>query len=174
MGATTALVLAAMHPQLPRAVVLEDPPAWWTHAGPPTELQRARNRSMQRTLAALKRRTAEELASIQREAAPDWSDDAIRSWVDATLRLSPAVVEQLPAMLEANAALHWPALLSAVRCPVLLLTGDPERGAIVTRPAAAALQALVDHVEVVHLPGAGHTLRREQPEAVIEAVRGFV
>ena len=32
MGAASTLVLAGMYPDLPRAILLEDPPPWWTPA----------------------------------------------------------------------------------------------------------------------------------------------
>lgn len=174
MGATTTLALAAHRPDLVRAAVLEDPPAWWTNRGQVSELQRAGTLTMQATLRALKRRTANELRRIQAEVAPSWSDEELAAWVDATLRLSPTVGEELTASLDANAALDWPGLLATIDVPVLLLTGDPERGAIVTPAAAAGFRALVDHAEVVHLPGAGHSLRREQPTAYLGAVRSFL
>lgn len=174
MGATTALALAARWPGLLRALLLEDPPRWWTHAGLPTELQRAHNAGMRATLSALKRRTSGELAAVQREAAPAWSDVAIHDWVDATHRVSPRVIDSLPDQLEGNAGLDWPRLVSAITCPVLLLTGDPERGAIVTAEAAAGFRALVDDVEVAHLPGGGHGLRHDRPDDYLAAVRTFL
>src|SRR5688572_12373589 len=35
MGAITTLVLAGTYPQLPRAILLEDPPPWWQSSGAP-------------------------------------------------------------------------------------------------------------------------------------------
>lgn len=174
MGATTALALAATRPGLLRALLLEDPPRWWTHSGLPTELQRAHNAGMRATLTALKRRTGSELAAVQREAAPAWSDVAIADWVDATHRVSSRVIDSLPDQLEGNAALDWPRLVADITCPVLLLTGDPERGAIVTAEAAAGFRALVDNVEVAHLVGGGHGLRHDRPDDYLAAVRTFL
>ena len=44
MGAATALVLAGTHPDLPGAIVLEDPPAWWTSWSRYTAAARASGR----------------------------------------------------------------------------------------------------------------------------------
>jgi hypothetical protein len=50
----------------------------------------------------------------------------------------------------------WRALLTDVTCPALLFVGD----------------ATVD--DVVHVPGAGHSIRRDRFDLVLPAVREFV
>ena len=65
-------------------------------------------------------------------------------------------------------------MVKKITCPVLLITADPARGAIVTTEGAAALQALVPQTQVVHLPGAGHSIRREQFDRYMETVRSFL
>jgi N-formylmaleamate deformylase len=57
---------------------------------------------------------------------------------------------------------------------VLLITADPERGAIVTPQVAAEAQRLQPLVQVVRLPGAGHNVRREAFEPYVQAVRSFL
>jgi pimeloyl-ACP methyl ester carboxylesterase len=68
----------------------------------------------------------------------------------------------------------WPELLARVRCPVLLLTSDPARGAIVTPEAVQEAKRIRPSLEVVRLSGAGHNIRREQFEAFMAAVSGFL
>jgi hypothetical protein len=55
-----------------------------------------------------------------------------------------------------------------------LITGDPERGAIVTNESAEALKTLVPHLEIAHVPGTGHNIRRDQFDRYIDVVRGFL
>jgi hypothetical protein len=55
-----------------------------------------------------------------------------------------------------------------------LITGDPQRGAIVTDESAAMLEALVPHLQIAHIPGAGHSIRRDQFGRYMEVVRGFL
>jgi N-formylmaleamate deformylase len=57
---------------------------------------------------------------------------------------------------------------------VLLITGDPERGAIVTDESAAALQALLPQLEVAHIPEAGHNIRRDQFARYVDVIRIFL
>ena len=174
MGAVTALVLAGLHPELPGRIALEDPPPWWSRRSSPTEVELARTRSLQTTILALKRRTHGELVEIQREAAPRWSDAALRRWADSTQRLSMHVPAALEQQHRTNSGLDWPVLLRGVRCPVLLLHGDTHRGGALDATAAAQLRAHVPQVEVAHLPGAGHTPRHEDPAAYLAALRRFL
>ena len=159
MGAATALVLAGTHPDVPGAILLEDPPAWWT-GWTNTPAARERLVAMRERALNLKRKTREELIAGQRVEQPGWSDAELQPWGDAKQRFSPNV---LSVFAEDNAAsVDWPAVLGRITCPALLITGDPERGAIVTDESAAALQALLPQLEVAHIPEAGHNIRRDQ------------
>lgn len=60
----------------------------------------------------------------------------------------------------------------AVRCPALVLMGERDLMAP-ARNADALLDALPDVRKVV-LRGAGHALMAEQPDAVLDALRGFL
>ncbi len=171
MGAATALVLAGTYPDVPGAVLLEDPPAWWT-SWASTPAARERHVAMRERALNLKRKTREELIAGQRAEQPGWSDAELEPWGDAKPRFSPSV---LSVLAEDNAAnVDWPTILSRVTCPALLIIGDPERGAIVSDENAAALKALVPHLQIAHVPEAGHNIRRDQFGHYIEVVRGFL
>jgi N-formylmaleamate deformylase len=170
MGALTALLVASRNPDLPRALVLEDPPPRWL--GPP-DADDARSAARSRAeLSELKRRTFEELVARQREVAPTWQPDEIERWARAKQRFHPDIVELFDTAGDDVGDLA--AELSAVRCPTLLVTGDPDRGALVTPRAADALAGLVRDLEVVHLPGTGHSIRHDDPAGYGAAVRRFL
>ena len=61
-----------------------------------------------------------------------------------------------------------------ITCPTLLITADPEHGAIVTAEGAAAFQALLPHAQVAHIPDAGHSIRREQFDHYMGVIRTFL
>jgi pimeloyl-ACP methyl ester carboxylesterase len=171
MGAATALVLAGTYPDVPGAILLEDPPAWWT-AWASTSAARERHVTMRERALNLKRKTREELIAGQRVEQPGWSDAELEPWGDAKQRFSQSV---LSVFEEDNAAnVDWPAILSRITCPALLITGDPERGAIVTDESAAALKTLVPHLQIAHVHEAGHNIRRDQFATYIDVVRGFL
>ena len=193
MGAATTLVLAGTYPDVPRAILLEDPPAWWMP--PPQEVQTGEERpaatrasaavihgrkeapeehpvGMQAWMAGLKRKTRDELIAEQRAAAPAWSEAELEPWADSKLRLSINVANVFSG--NRAATIDWPALLGRITCPALLIMADPARGGIVTPESAAALQALVPQLRIAHIPGAGHNIRREQFARFMEVVRAFL
>jgi len=70
-------------------------------------------------------------------------------------------------LLQAPLRHHMPAL----RCPVLMLQGGRDEYA--TGLQAEALRGVAE-MELCAFPDAGHTPHREQPQAVLEAIAGFV
>ena len=166
MGAATALTLAGLYPELPGAILLEDPPAWWV-SDPPADP--ARRAQMFARIIALKRQTREELIAGQRVEAPDWSEAELGPWAEAKLRFSFNVLNQ-----SSPAPPDWPDTIRRITCPALLITADPERGGIVTAESAAALQTLLPQVRVAHIPGAGHSIHREQFARYMDVVRAFL
>ena len=171
MGAATALVLAGAHPDLPGAILLEDPPAWWTDRTDSPEVIERRTAVKERAI-GLKQKTREELIAGHRAEQPGWSDAELEPWADAKQRFSPNVLSVYDQDNGAN--VDWQAVLRRITCPALLITADPERGAIVTDASAAALEALVPHLEIAHVPGAGHNIRRDQFTRYMEVVSGFL
>jgi N-formylmaleamate deformylase len=60
--------------------------------------------------------------------------------------------------------LDWTAVLSRITCAALLITADPELGAIITQASAQALKEQVPQLEIAHIPDTGHNIRRERFE----------
>jgi N-formylmaleamate deformylase len=170
LGAATALVLAGNYSEVPGVILLEDPPAWWVPGGRPDEAERRAN--MRARLIELKRKTREELIADQRTELPGWSEAELGPWADAKQRVSCDVWERFTG--SPAASLDWPATLDRIACPTLLITADPERGAIVTEADGEALHGLVPQLRTAHIPGAGHSIRREQFARYLEVVRGFL
>jgi pimeloyl-ACP methyl ester carboxylesterase len=169
MGAATALMLAGTYPDVPGAILLEDPPARWVSealAAQPQEQWRAQQRER---LTAFQRQTRPELIAAQRAATPGWSEDELGPWADAKLRFNLKALNRgdLPTS-------EWQATLRQITCPALLITADPARGAIVTAATAEALQALVPQLRVAQIPDAGHSIRRDQFERYMQVVRSFL
>ena len=169
MGAVTALALAGAYPDVPRAILLEDPPAWWMATWDTAPASEERQAQMRTWLSELKRKTREELIAEQRAAMPNWSEAELGPWADAKLRFSPSVLSIFNP--RTAAAIDWPATLRRITCPALLITADPAQGAIVTEESAAALQVLVPQLRIAHIPEAGHNIRRDQFDRYMEVVR---
>ena len=164
MGAASTLVLAGTYPEVLRAILLEDPPAWRA-AAPETRLLASRRAK----IVALKRKTREELIADRRHEDPHWSEAELGPWADSKLRLSFYVLNW-----GSPTAVDWPGTLGRISCPALLITADPEQGALVTPAGAASLRALVPQMKVAHIAGAGHSIRRDQFARYTEIVRRFL
>ena len=68
----------------------------------------------------------------------------------------------------------WEAIAERITAPTLLLTGDPERGAIVTPAVAEAALRLLARGQVARISGAGHCIHRDQFEAAMQAIQAFL
>ena len=68
----------------------------------------------------------------------------------------------------------WQSMVARIKCPTLLVIADHERGAILTPEMAAEAQGLCPTLEVAHVPGAGHNIRREGMSTYMAAVEGFL
>ncbi|BCM90679.1 N-formylmaleamate deformylase [Abditibacteriota bacterium] len=173
MGAATALNLAGLYPQLPRAILLEDPPSWWKAATQPVEPEKPANNDWQKNTRAwiegLQNQSREELIEKQKRATPSWSDLEIELWADAHLRLSLNVVNG------PNIRGLWDSsLMERIACPTLLITANPDQGAIVTESDAQLLKNIIPHLKIAHIPGAGHSIHREQFELFMCEVQAFL
>ncbi len=172
MGAATALVLAGTYPDLPRTVLLEDPPPWWADSreGAPGAEKRQVGRSA--WMSGIKRKTRDELIGEQRSQTPGWSDAELAPWADAKLRVSLNVLDVFRS--DNPSRVDWAATLRRITCPTLLITADPSQGAITTEQSASALRALVPQLRVEHIPDAGHNIRRDQFDRFMAVVRTFL
>lgn len=172
MGAATTLVFAGRYPDVPGAILLEDPPAWWVEAQGQAPSSQDRRAGLRTWVASIKRKTREELVAEQRSQTPEWPEAELGPWAEAKLRLSPHVLK----LFEQNAAdvVDWPETLRSISCPVLLITADPARGAILSQNAVSALQELIPQLQVSHVPDAGHNIRRDQCDRFMDVVRPFL
>lgn len=170
MGAATTLALAGAYPELPRAILLEDPPAFWMPETPAPARDQGWQERMRAWLAGLRSKTREQLIEEQRAAAPAWSDAELGPWADSKLRLHPNILNRHSFTIRPD----WPALIGQIACPALLITADNEKGAIVRPEQAEALQAMLPQLQVAHIPGAGHSIRREQFDRYTAVVRAFL
>jgi pimeloyl-ACP methyl ester carboxylesterase len=164
MGAATALGLAGTHPELARAILLEDPPPWWVATPPARPPARSAD-----SIIELKRKTREELIAHAHTLSPTWSEAELGPWADSKLRFSFHFLSR-----GLGTPVDWPATVQHITCPTLLITADPDKGAIVSPEAAAALQALVPQTRIAHIAGAGHSIRREQFARYMDVVTAFL
>jgi len=146
-GASIALIFAATHPARPHALILEAPHVFVEDM----------------SVATIKRRAAEyETTDLRRRLAKYHRnvDLAFYGWSDVWLH--PDFV-----------AWNLEALLPRIVCPVLLIQGaDDAYGTF--RQLDAIAQQVAGPTARLDLADCGHSPHRDQREAVLDAVAGFI
>lgn len=170
LGAITSLALAGLHPDVPRAILLEDLPPFWMPQ-PEAPSTSAEGPAPGAWIGELQSKTREELISLAHKQSPLWSEAEIGPWADAKLRVSLAVAA---VFTPEGTLMDWQTTVPRITCPALAIMADMERGAALGPEAAAALQAMMPHLETVRIDGAGHNVHRELFARYMEVVRGFL
>jgi N-formylmaleamate deformylase len=177
MGAATATRVAADYPTLVHSVILEDPPIRDAQPEPPREQTKEGEegrRNPWQWIIDLKSKTRDEMIATARKQGPTttWSEEELGPWADSKVQLN---LEALNAFGRSSGPVPTPyEMLERITCPILLITADPERGAIVTPEAAQKAASVWHDGRVVHIAGAGHNIRREQYDKFIEVVTAFL
>ena len=169
MGAETVATTAAHHPELVRCAILEDPPWREDIFASSAEERAARMEEWRVGLVELKSKTREEIMTFCHAQSPTWAEVELGPWADSKLQLNLVVFE-----VAHTPRTPWQDVVRKIECPLLLITGDPEMGAIVPPEVAQEVAELWRNGQVVHISGAGHNIRREQFEKCMEAITTFL
>jgi len=167
MGAATAAAFAADHPDLIKALVLEDPP-WSDQEVTETQIA-ARMQEWKKENLKAKEKTNKDLVKRQKKEAPNWEEAILDEWAQSKLLVDPAIFDQDPIDRR-----NWRKLAKGIRVPTLIVTGDNERGAIVTPELGVEAVKLLEKGEFGHISAAGHCVRYEQYQPYLMMVRLFL
>lgn len=176
MGARTAAEVAALYPDRVRSLVLEDP-SWFTPSTVPEEQAQHLLGIQEWQQHAIQQRalTREERLANVRKDNPAWSLEDIEPWLDAQVQFSLDVLNPtISDFIVSWRQRPWQEVLQQITCPVLLVTGEPDRGAIINAEQAEEAAHLARNLRVVHIPGAGHNIRRDQYDLFVQAVTAFL
>jgi pimeloyl-ACP methyl ester carboxylesterase len=168
MGGATATALAAQHPSLVRAVVVEDP-AWFDPSQRPPETRGAMSQEWRARMRTQKTQSANELIAAERLKNPRWSDGELNPWSQAKHQVHEQVLDYVD-----EPPPDWRAQVQAIQCPILLVTGDVANGVIITPQQAAAAQAMAKDLRIANIPNTGHCIRRDDFAGFVEAVAAFL
>jgi pimeloyl-ACP methyl ester carboxylesterase len=167
MGAITAAALAAEYPELVRALLLEDPPL---RDGGTFQMPAGFMEERRREFATLAAMPAEERTAKGAALNPGWEMVEIEPWAQSKTEVDPAVLGYFGSFDR----YPWREALARIQCPGLLITGDPDRMAIVTPKVAQEAVALWQRGKVAHLAGAGHCIHRDRYAETMAAVDAFL
>ena len=153
MGARTVSRVAAKYPDVPRAVILEDP----VFIIPPTPEEIAMHDEwFQQFSAEIKRwptLSEEERLQMAEEAGHrNWTDAEKLEWARSKTQVSPDVI------VMGNTMGTIPQDFPQITCPVLILKADADAETQKKQEAAAAT---IPHGKIIHVKDAGHNVRRE-------------
>ncbi|GHO88738.1 alpha/beta fold hydrolase [Dictyobacter formicarum] len=170
MGGHMAAHVTKKHPELVRAVMLEDPPWRGLEAEP---LSGEEENGLEQWATNMRELQKQPLAERLEDAAdfnPHWLPDDVRTWAEAQGQFQVEVFTQGLYQVSRD----WKAIVPELARPGLLITGDPIRGAIVTPEVAQQALATWPEGRLAYIEGTGHSIRRDQHEAFVTAVRQFL
>jgi len=168
MGASNVALAATTYSDMATAVILEDPP-WGLEFS--AEDRAARIEEWREEDLERKSQTVEEIIDAGRKKHPEWAMEEWPDWAEANQQVNPDVLEW---MRSATPFAGWRELVPKIKCPVLLITGDPELEALVTPDTAQTVLELSDRVEVAAIDRVGHNIRRENFEEYVSVVSRFL
>jgi pimeloyl-ACP methyl ester carboxylesterase len=176
MGADTCMNLAAAHPELTRAVFLEDPPIIIPGEkfgdGKQDFKSEDIGKLMARYMRIFKIMPKFLATRMARKASPTYPDDEIMLWVDAKERMSFNFLNSMPTM---QMDLDEPfEIFKRISVPVLLFIGDKEKMSIVSLESAQKAASVNEKVKMVHLEGASHDIRRTRFDGYMPALKDFL
>ena len=169
MGAATAAVVAAQRPDLVSALVLEDPARYGTRSH--SELLRrgqARANHVNRTLADLPASLVALLENAGTPGQPSAQEALPSLWASQQLDQSLLGTGVVAPEVE------FTQLMKSISLPTLLLTGDRRGEARVGAQLLAQLMEQNPHICGQVMPGAGHQVRRANPQAYYDVVDAFL
>lgn len=164
MGGVTAALMAVDAPGQIRGAILEDP-AFFT----PEEWANPLLRGWRAVHAESLAWSDEAMMASGRADHPGWPEDIFPTWARAKLETNLKAFDwfDLPPT-------NFRAVIARIGVPTLLLTGEPALGAVVPAAVAEDLAVLNPLLRIAHVPGAGHSIRYEQPERYTAVVRAFL
>ncbi|MFA5835334.1 MAG: alpha/beta hydrolase [Bellilinea sp.] len=169
MGAALTGLVAARLPKVIRGVIMIDPP-WRDEA----EIipSNGKERLDEATRAGFWKAKETDLQTLMARAKvenPGWDESEFIQWAKARQQFNPEALNSV--MIR---AFPWKEIASRLACPGLLITGDPEYGAIITPALADKIEHLWRKGKVIHVPRAGHNIHRDQFAFVMQAVSTFL
>jgi len=167
MGAMVTYELGVRHGELASALVLEDPP-WWIDRPPP-----GHGPPVGQWASELAGKTEEELLAQYRLEQPRWPEEMRQLMAHSKKQLDPGIVAPMVEKVD-HVAAAWQRTIQGVAAPVLLLTANPDLGAIVTPEVEAKVRELNPAVTIVNVPDVGHLIRYDNYEAFMATLRAFL
>jgi pimeloyl-ACP methyl ester carboxylesterase len=164
MGSGTVALAAATYPDLPRAVIMEDPAL----AELLKYLIEVNIPEWKRLIEADKAMGKKKLMKLARSKRhPGWSDFEYDHWAEAKLLVSPNVVDVLRDKDFREPNVIYPKIIA----PTLILKADADED---NRKKHLKTAGLLPNGKLVHIDGASHLVRLDKPAETERQIRTFL
>jgi len=164
MGSSSAAWFAAKYPDVPRAVILEDP-----RLVPRTRKRDISAEAQERQRAQILKRNNTPYETLVEDCFkknPQWGRSECEWWAPSKRTYHPNNAYrkwgERPSMEE---------LFAKITVPTLILKADAQGE---TRTKNEAVAAILKNGKIVHVEGAGHCVRRDREEQVLEELKAFL
>jgi pimeloyl-ACP methyl ester carboxylesterase len=177
LGADGSMHLAALYPEIARAIFLEDPlivmPGEPVFGGKVGDRGEGALRMMVTIMNLIKILPKFVGKFVARKMMPVSPDDEIIPWLDSKKRFSNDFLNSMKNAADSEMPSQFEAL-KKIEVPTLLFMGDREKGAIVSEEAAQEMAKILPDFRVAHLKGANHDIRRSKFDDYMIALRSFL
>ena len=167
MGSSSVAWFAAKYPDIPRAVILEDP---GLTPRPPSNPRAADNTDAQEKrrahILARNNMTYEELVTQCLKSNPQWGLSECKIWAPSKRLHHPNTAFRSRSGRPATSE-----LFAKITAPTLILKADAQ-GEI--RRQNEEVTKLLKNGRIVHIKGARHNVRRDQKERLLKALKAFL
>lgn len=166
MGAATAAGYAVAHPENVSVIILEDIP--WFYEIPNKKKEESKKKS-KNILEDLQKGTQKEAVEFSKVYNPNFIDSMHKPWAASKmgfdLTYQKRKWEKMP---------NWKKIAVKIQCPTLLITGDVDKGAIVTPQLALEALKIIPNSEWAHIPNSPHCIRYEQFNVTMTVIKNFL
>lgn len=167
MGSSSVAWFAARYPDIPRAVILEDPRLIPRPPRDPramTDVAAQERRRIQ--ILARNNMTFEELVSLCMENTPQWGQSECEYWAPSKKLHHPN-----SAYRRIGDRPQTSELFTKITAPTLILKADAQGE---ERDKNEEVARLLKNGTIVHVEGAHHNVRRDQKDRLIRALKAFL
>ena len=165
MGSRSVAHFAAKYPDVPRAVILEDPalvpPAPAATSTPPPSVDERRA-----TILARNNTPEGTLVAGCMKSSPKWGQSECEIWAPSKRRHHPAT-----ASIAIGARVPMSEVFAKITAPTLILKADAQGD---LRKQNEDVASRLQKGKIVHITGAGHNVRRENKAQTLEVLRAFL
>jgi pimeloyl-ACP methyl ester carboxylesterase len=177
LGADVSMHIAAMYPEIPRSIFLEDPlvtmpgePMFGGEIGTKGESALKLMTTVMNLIKILPKFMGKLVA---RKMMPVSPDDEIIPWLDSKKRFSNDFLSSMKNAADSDYPSPFE-VLEKIKVPTLLIMGDRELGSIVSIEAAQEMTKAIPDLQIAHLKGANHDIRRSKFSEYMQALGDFL